>query len=159
MGTHLQGMLARGYRSITGQPEPANSTVSKVQEITKLVNDLARSNGFGTDYQLQQSLRSLPDVEKAPQALHDINTWFRGKFGAVSGEAQAAAAYQAKNGPNSNPAFKNEYLQAFDPRIFQWNAQGPNGVRSNLQQLDQTNPADGQAIRQKYAQLKALGAL
>ena len=153
-----EGIADRLWRGATGQPEPVDSRVSRVQEITKLVNDLARQGGFGTDYQLQQSLRALPDVEKAPQALNDINNWFIGRAQSDQSKALAAGRYQQANGSNSLPQFQIEWQRASDPRIFQWNAQGPDVVKRNLQQLDKTDPLTATVLRGKYQKLKAMGA-
>lgn len=159
--------LKSGVNSVLGAvgvgPVFSNDQVSRVQEIQKLASQLAQQQaaalggGNGaTDARLSAAFASLPDASKAPQAIRDITTYLQGNEKAIQGRAQAAAAWQAQHGPGDFTSFASAWQKAYDPRIYQWMAAGPQSVRQNLAKLP---PAERNALIAKSNQLHAMGAL
>lgn len=156
--------LANTISGMTGHGPIFNADwISRAQEIDKLASTLAQQQGAAlggqsglSDARLAAARASLPDVSKAPQAIHDITAFLAGNERAIQGKSAAAAAWQQQHGPGSYTGFAAAWQKNYDPRIYQWMQQGPQAVQRGLRALA---PAERQALIAKSNALAAMGAL
>jgi hypothetical protein len=146
-----------------GQPWFDNKGIANAQEIQKYVAQIAQlqasqlggSNG-STDAKLGAAFASLADVNKAPEAIKGIVAYGQGVQLALLGKSQAAAQWQQARGPETYAQFSQKFQSAYDPRVYQWMAQGPDVVATEMKKL---SPPERERLKAKYLDLKSLGAL
>lgn len=110
----------------------------------------------GSDSRVHLAVHATPNGEMTRGALATIIPQFMGLENAKAGMAQAANNWQAQNGPASVQQFRTVWNRNYDPRIYTWMAQGPQAFAQNAKNL--TAP-ERNALRQKYIELKRIGAL
>jgi hypothetical protein len=148
---------ASGYGNVVN-----DENVSKIQEITKLVSNLAGQNSMAlggsrgaTDAKLANSLASLPDAEKSPAAIKYMTNYIGAQSAALKVKGQVFAGFQ-QNDRTSTPQANAFWTKNYDPQFFQWmQAGGPANVAKEAAKL---SPAARNTMLEKYRALKAAGA-
>jgi len=110
----------------------------------------------GSDSRVQLAVHATPNGEMTRGALQTILPQFVGLENAKAGMAQAANTWQQQYGPASVQQFRTTWNQNYDPRIYTWMAQGPQAFAQNAKSL---SASERNALRNKYVELKRIGAL
>lgn len=151
---HTIGKLA----TLTGTDAPATS---KYDEFSKWANQYSARSAqelglSGSDARVQIAIHATPNGEMTKPALAAIIPQMVGLENAKQGQANAAVAWQRTHGAADVQAFRTQWNQVYDPRIYTAMAQGPAAVQHLMKTV---SASDRQALIRKSQALAAMGAL
>lgn len=164
---HVLGVFANSplLDSIPGLKDAvagAKDNVSKFQEIQKYLyqNSLRLGGALGnpTDSRTEAAAHASPSDANFPASLQELAAYNIGQYSALMGKANAQDKVLGPNGgtPQQQASFENQWRNAYDPEIFRLQTADPEDHKA---MIDALTPAEAKSLREKRAQLKAMGAL
>lgn len=144
-----------------GLPAPFDGAgVAKLQELGKFAEQLSQQTAGSmggvsgiTDAKLASAVRSLPNEEKSPQALHDMLDIMHQRVDAAA-TFDKIRAYGEANGINNN-ALHSKWVANYDPDLLsrvQAFQSDPHALTRGL------NQQQAAALLTKYRNLRSIGA-
>jgi hypothetical protein len=128
------------------------ASVADQESFNKNIYNLVQSQfkalgGTGTDSKLESASHTSPSEFMSQVGVKNILSLLKGNQDAVQAKAKAANAYVKANGPQSMPAFNEEWNQNFDPRVFQFKYMTPEERNDYYQKID--NPDERAELRRR----------
>lgn len=101
-------------------------SIADQEGFNKLTYDLAQRQfaalgGTGTDAKLDSTMKTSPNEMMSKMGIKGVISLLKGNQDAIEAKAKALNAWRkAGNGPQTMPAFEEDFNSNFDPRVFQF---------------------------------------
>ena len=131
-------------------------SVADQESFNKNIYNLVQSQfkalgGTGTDSKLESASHTSPSEFMSQVGVKNILSLLKGNQDAVQAKAKAANAYVKANGPQSMPAFNEEWNNNFDPRVFQFKYMTPAQRQDYYNKIDNSDERRELKRRVEYA--------
>jgi len=128
------------------------ASVADQESFNKNIYNLVQSQfraigGTGTDSKLESASHTSPSEFMSQVGVKNILSLLKGNQDAIQAKAKAANDYVKANGPQSMPAFNQEWNQTFDPRVYQFKYMTPEQRQDYYNKID--NPDERRELKRR----------